>query len=74
MAENKPAETKEDWMKVLETKEAKAAKVMAKIDDLGGWNAEIKDPKLANKRMDLRKQYSWLMININDIKEIINEF
>jgi len=74
MAENKPAETKEDWMKVLETKEAKAAKVMAKIDDLGGWNAEIKDLKLANRRMDLRKQYSWLMINIDQIKEIINEF
>jgi hypothetical protein len=74
MAENKPAETKEDWMKVLEAKEAKAAKVMAKIDQLGGWDAKIEDLKLANKRMDLRKQHSWLMINISQIKEIINEF
>lgn len=74
MTELKRAETKADWEKVLEDKEALAAKTMKKINDLGGWDARIDDLKLAKKRIDLRNQYGWLMMNIKDIKEIIAEF
>ena len=73
MTELKRAETKADWEKVLEDKEALAAKTMKKINDLGGWDARIDDLKLAKKRIDLRNQYGWLMMNIKDIKEIIAE-
>tara|TARA_R100000231_G_scaffold60972_1_gene49715 strand:+ start:16225 stop:16449 length:225 start_codon:yes stop_codon:yes gene_type:complete len=68
-------DTQADWKQLLETKEAKLNKVNTKLDECGGFYADLShDHKLANKRNKLKRDRSELMNNINDLKEIISEF
>lgn len=67
-------ETVGNLKEILETKLLRLNVVNARIEECGGFYANLAhDTKLAIKRNNLKKERSQLMYNIDDLEEMITE-